>query len=77
MTKDECESLINDAINRNAQIGGQSELSQIEFTDIYKRLDGLDAYVKHMTYFCSGIGIVVIVILYQLHSKGIYSIPLI
>ena len=73
MNKYEIERLIHDAMERNGEIGAQSELSQYAITDIEKRLDGLDTYVKHMTYFCSGISVVVIVILYQLHAKGIYS----
>ena len=77
MNKYEIERLIHDAMKRNGEIGAQSELSQIAITDIEKRLHGLDTYVKHMTYFCSFIGITIIVILYQLHSKGIFSIRLI
>ena len=48
-----------------------------EIYDLQNQIDWLKDYVKHITYFCSFIGVLIIVIFYQLHSKGIYSIPLI
>ena len=55
------------------RIENVEKILRIDIDDIYKRLDGLDAYVEHMTYFCSGVGVAIILILYKLFSKGIFT----
>ena len=44
-----------------------------ELGEMNKQIDWLDGYVRHMTYFCSGAGVVIIFILYKLFSKGIFT----
>jgi len=42
-------------------------LSQ-EIVEMQKKIDWLDGYVKHMTYFCSGVALVLIYGLLKLHG---------
>ena len=44
-----------------------------ELGEVYKKIDGLEKYVRDMTYFCSGVGVAIILILYKLFSKGIFT----
>ena len=44
-----------------------------ELGEMNKQIDWLDGYVRHMTYFCSGVAVVITFILYHLFSKGIYT----
>tara|TARA_B110000967_G_C18589955_1_gene413926 strand:+ start:459 stop:656 length:198 start_codon:yes stop_codon:yes gene_type:complete len=47
------------------------EVLSYQLNDLQNQIDNLKEYVKHMTYFCSGVGVLLIFILYQLISKGI------
>jgi hypothetical protein len=43
-----------------------------DIDEIIQRLERLDKYVKDMTYFCSGVAVVLTFILYSLISKGLF-----
>jgi len=44
-----------------------------ELDEVYKKTVWLGDYVRHMTYFCSGVAVVLILVLYKLFSKGIFT----
>ena len=44
-----------------------------ELGEMYQKIGKLEKYVKDMTYFCSGVGVAIILILYKLFSKGIFT----
>jgi hypothetical protein len=44
----------------------ESRLLNQEISQMQNKIDWLDGYVRHMTYFCSGVGVLLIFILYKL-----------
>ena len=50
----------------------ESRLLNQEISQMQNEIDWLDGYVRHMTYFCSGVAVLLTFILYSLISKGLF-----
>ena len=50
----------------------ESRLLNQEISQMQNKIDWLDGYVRHMTYFCSGVAVLLTFILYSLISKGLF-----
>ena len=48
------------------------EMLSYELNGLQNEIAKLKDYVKHMTYFCSGVAVVLTFILYSLISKGLF-----
>jgi hypothetical protein len=48
------------------------EMLSYELNGLQNEIAKLKDYVKHMTYFCSGVAVLLTFILYSLISKGLF-----
>lgn len=54
------------------RIENEKTIVNRDIDEIIKRLERLDKYVKDMTYFCSLVGVLLIIIFYQLFSSPFF-----
>mgnify|MGYP003676580769 FL=1 len=50
----------------------EDEVLNWHLNDLENEIAKLKDYVKHMTYFCSGVAVLLTFILYSLISKGLF-----
>ena len=49
----------------------EDEMLSWQINDLENEISKLKDYVKHMTYFCSGVAVLLFFILYQLFSREV------